>query len=80
MSRCASKWTNETGPLFFLLIALKSGTAIVWSPPKLIIPPTLFNKSVAPISICVMASSILNGLQAISPASATCCILNGSTS
>ena len=42
--------------------------------------PTLFNKSDAPTSICLIASSILNGLHAISPASATCCTLNGSTS
>ena len=53
-------------------MALKRGTAIVWSPPRLIIPPTLFNKLVAPTSICFIASSILNGLQAMSPASATC--------
>ena len=38
------------------------------------------NKSVAPSSICLIASSILNGLHEISPASATCWILNGSTS
>ena len=80
VSKWASKWTKETGPLFFLLIALNNGTAIVWSPPKLIMPPTFFNKSVAPTSICLIASSILNGLHEISPASATCCILNGSTS
>ena len=72
VSKWASKCTKDTGPLFFLLIALNKGTAIVWSPPKLIIPPTLFNKSVAPTSICLIASSMLNGLQAISPASATC--------
>ena len=80
VSRWASKWTNETGPLHFLLIALSSGTAIVWSPPRLIIPPTFLSKSVAPTSICFMASSILNGLQVISPASATYCTLKGSTS
>ena len=80
VSKWASKWTKDTGPLFFLFAALSKGTAIVWSPPRLIIPPTLFNKSVAPTSICLMASSILKGLQVISPASATCCTLNGSTS
>ena len=80
MSKWASKWTKATGPLFFLLIAFNKGNAIVWSPPKLIIAPTLFNNSSAPTSICLIASFILNGLQVISPASATCCTLKGSTS
>ena len=40
----------------------------------------LGSNSSAPTSICLIASSILNGLQVMSPASATCCTLNGSTS
>ena len=67
-------------PLLILFIALNKGKAIVWSPPKLIIPPTLFKSSKAPSSTCFIASSILKGLQVISPASATCWTLNGSTS
>ena len=80
MSKWASKCTKATGPSFILLIAFNNGKAIVWSPPRLIIPPTLFNSSSAPTSICLIASSILNGLQVISPASATCWTLKGSTS
>ena len=80
VSRWASKWTKATGPLLILFTAFNKGNAIVWSPPKLIIPPVFLRRSNAPSSICLIASSILNGLQVISPASATCCTLKGSTS
>ena len=66
--------------MLILLTAFNKGNAIVWSPPKLIIPPVFLSKSVAPSSICLIASLILKGLHVISPASATCCTLKGSTS
>ena len=68
----ASMHVGIRGPLFILFIAFNNGKAIVWSPPMLIIPLTLFKSSKADFSICLIASLILNGLHVISPASATC--------
>ena len=61
-------------------MALRSGRAIVWSPPSATRRSARPNRSVAAASIAPTASTMSNGLQAISPASATWWARHGSTS
>ena len=53
---------------------------MVWSPPIVMSLAPVEAISRAPSSIWRMASPMSNGLQAMSPASTTCCTENGSMS
>ena len=79
VSRWASKCTTATGPCTSC-ITRSSGSAMVWSPPMVISLAPVSTSARAPSSICLTASVMSNGLQAMSPASATCCTANGSMS
>ena len=78
MSRWASKWTTATGP-WTAETARSIGSAIVWSPPRVSTYRVRSSRSRAPRSIAAIASSMLNGLTARSPASTTCWLANGGT-
>lgn len=70
VSRCASKWSSATGPCF-LAIERSSGSAMVWSPPRVIRRAPVARSASADASMVSTASLMLNGLAAMSPASAT---------
>jgi hypothetical protein len=54
-------------------VTRSNGSAIVWSPPIARRWSAPSSSPPAASSICATASVMSNGLQAISPASATCC-------
>ena len=78
MSRCASKWTTATGPCT-ADTARSMGSATVWSPPSVSTNGARSSRARAPRSTVPIASSMLNGLTAMSPASATCWLANTGT-
>ena len=79
VSRWASKWISATGP-WRSCTARSTGNATVWSPPSTTGIAASAKSDRVPASICAIASSIANGVQAMSPASATCWSANGRTS
>ncbi len=79
MSRWASKCTTAIGPCISC-ITRSSGNAMVWSPPMVISLAPVSTIARAPSSIWRTASLMSKGLQAMSPASATCCTAKGSMS
>ena len=78
VSRCASKWTTATGPCA-ADTARSMGSAMVWSPPSVSTNGARSSRARAPRSTAPIASSMLNGLTARSPASATCWRANTGT-